>query len=112
LEDQRSAVRNYCSGCNQRVVRIALRLNPVENSLKDLSIVASGNEALLQELLACMAAARTQKQQKQQERLEGLPVARTNEDMKVGMEVDTQDGVAEGTMSDYESMEDALGELA
>jgi hypothetical protein len=94
-----------------RLARIALRLNPEEISLRVLSIIANGNETVLQEIRACIAAARAEKQQKQQEALEGLPVARTNEEdeVELGMEVDTHDGVEEGTVSDNDSMEDALG---
>jgi hypothetical protein len=95
-----------------RMARIALRLDPANISLKVLSIIANGNDAVLEELRSFMAAARLQKEQRQQEALEGLPVARTSEDADVGMDVDAQDGTIDAEMcGDDDDIEDALGVL-
>jgi hypothetical protein len=92
-----------------RIARIHLRLNPEDISLKVLAIVANGNEAVFENLKCLMAAARMQKEQRQQEALEGLPVTRTSE--VAGMEVDTQDGGVDTDMSEDDSVMDALGVL-
>jgi hypothetical protein len=94
-----------------RIARIGLRAHPEDGiSLKVLSIVASGNDAAYEEMRSQMSTARTQKEQKRQEALEGLPVAReddNNRDVEVNAHDDAMD-----TMSDDHSVEDALGELA
>jgi hypothetical protein len=90
-----------------RIARIHLRLHPEDISLKVLSFIANGNDAVFEELKCLLAAERIQKEQRQQEAQEGLPVTRTNE--AVGMEVDTQHGGVVSKISDDDSMVVALG---
>jgi hypothetical protein len=58
-----------------------------------------------------MAKGRVEKEQQRQQALEGLPVAKTNENADGGMEVNTEEGAIDATVSDNEFMEDPLGVL-
>jgi hypothetical protein len=77
--------------------------------LKKKAIVANGNEAVFENSICLMAAARMQKEEKQQEALEGLPGTRTSE--AAGIDVVTQDGRVDTEISDDDSVADALGAL-
>jgi hypothetical protein len=96
-----------------RIARIVMRAHPEDGvSLKVLSIVANGNEAAYEEMRTFLLAARTRKEQKRHDVLEGLPVSRQHDDNSgLNVNADINDD-AMNAMSGDDSMEDALGELA
>jgi hypothetical protein len=88
-----------------------MRAHPGDGiSLKVLSIVANGKEAVYKEVRTRMLAARTEREQKWQEALEGFPVSRQHDD-NAGVDVNADDDVMD-TMSGDDSMEDTMGEMA
>jgi hypothetical protein len=97
-----------------RLARVAMRVEGSATiSMKVLSIVANGNEAVMDDLQARMLAARTQKELQRQTALEGLPPGQVQGHNAGELAYDDQrmDELDEDS-SDADSMEGALGVLA